>query len=433
MPVQALRIVEADLEAVAATGGGKLGEHVTGERRRVHDVERTCLGGEQRESLVMLRRQDDIRHARVGGGLRPGVRVERDRVELFGELGVFGGRDPIAALDPFADVVHRLPFPTASQEGIEPPVDEHPEPRVAERRKSGLRCGCLLVFRIAPGREPLARRRTRAHALPEPVRIGQHHLAAAKRRRRERNVFRIALILPQQLRPRHRRGKQVCRVGRRLALGLGADQKESRLRGLQGLRRSADDARNGIKPTARNRQGHVRLRSVDEKMQGLPATRPGDLVTADVKLRVGRLAPLQQRLTARQIAEPAHARLAPDLVASEVRPPPPHRHARLDVIAPRLMDDRMQDEAVDPGQERRVARPLEFQRRFRKRAFLRLSRKGLRLQNPVRPSVRAGEEAPVPPVEALQPTRPVIPELRHQAVNVRRDLRRLERPLIGLT
>ena len=72
-----------------------------------------------------------VLHAGVLGELRPSVGVELHRIELPGELLVVRDRDARLVHDPLADAGVALALPFAGRQGVEPPVDEHAEFRLA--------------------------------------------------------------------------------------------------------------------------------------------------------------------------------------------------------------------------------------------------------------------------------------------------------------
>ena len=101
------------------------------ERRGVVDVVRAGLRVEHGEAVVMLRRDHDVLHARILGHLHPCVGVELHRIELRGQLLVVGHRNLAAVHDPLADAADLFAVPGSGGHGVEPPVDEHAEPRLA--------------------------------------------------------------------------------------------------------------------------------------------------------------------------------------------------------------------------------------------------------------------------------------------------------------
>ena len=109
VPVLRLRVVEAEPDAAARARVSELLQDVALERRRVDDVVRARLRLEQREAVVMLRRDHDVLHARVLRELHPLVGVELDRVELRGELLVLASPAPRdAEHHPFAEAERPL-------------------------------------------------------------------------------------------------------------------------------------------------------------------------------------------------------------------------------------------------------------------------------------------------------------------------------------
>src|SRR5437588_9774046 len=79
----------------------------------------------------MLRRDHDVLHPGVLGDAHPGIGVEPDGVEAVHELFVVGDGDVRPAHDPFPDPRDALALVGAGGDGVGPPVDEHPEARVA--------------------------------------------------------------------------------------------------------------------------------------------------------------------------------------------------------------------------------------------------------------------------------------------------------------
>jgi hypothetical protein len=90
----------------------------------------------------MARSDDDVFHA---GGFRdidPRVGVELHRVELWGQLLVFRGRDVFLQHDPLGPGGAGAAWPLAGGHGVESPVDEHSEAGIGEPRHA------LLLFGV---------------------------------------------------------------------------------------------------------------------------------------------------------------------------------------------------------------------------------------------------------------------------------------------
>jgi hypothetical protein len=121
-------VVPAHADAVPIAGLGQLGHDVALEGGG-HDVVVGVLRVEEAEAVVMLARDHDVLHARVTGGPGPLVGVEANRVEPLQELIVGVDRDLRRVPDPLAVVL--LLAPLARGDGVEPPVDEQAEPRLA--------------------------------------------------------------------------------------------------------------------------------------------------------------------------------------------------------------------------------------------------------------------------------------------------------------
>jgi len=87
------------------------------------------LESNRAKAVVVLGRDDDVLHPRILGRADPSVGVELDGIELVHELVVDRERDMGVVPDPLA--IDRLAVPFASRDGVQPPVDEQPEPRLA--------------------------------------------------------------------------------------------------------------------------------------------------------------------------------------------------------------------------------------------------------------------------------------------------------------
>ena len=122
------RVIPADPDSLLRRRARKLFHHVAMERRR-HDVEIGFLRVEQREPIVVLRGDDDVLHARLLGQPDPGVGIEFRGVEAGAEPIVLFERDLRGVADPLSVV--RPPVPLSRRNGVEAPVDEQAEPRLA--------------------------------------------------------------------------------------------------------------------------------------------------------------------------------------------------------------------------------------------------------------------------------------------------------------
>ena len=144
-PVEVLRIVEPEPEAVLPAGLGELAHDVAPERRGVDDVELRDLRAEHREAVVVLRGEDDVLHPGVAGDPHPFVGVEEDRIERLRERRILGVGDAEVGLRPFRDAGHHAPAPLAAEEGVEPPVDHQPVLGLLEPPAGGLQLRFVFV------------------------------------------------------------------------------------------------------------------------------------------------------------------------------------------------------------------------------------------------------------------------------------------------
>src|SRR6266404_728240 len=128
MPVQD-RIVEAEFETLPLRFIRKGPYWIFSVRRGVDYVVLADAAVEHRETVVMLRSDNDVLHAGVFGDSDPLWSVKLNRVELRSEFLVFGARDVGPIHDPLADSFGALSVVLSSGDGIESPVDEHSEPR----------------------------------------------------------------------------------------------------------------------------------------------------------------------------------------------------------------------------------------------------------------------------------------------------------------
>src|SRR5687767_8078496 len=77
----------------------------------------------------MLRRDNDVLHARVLCDSYPLAGVKLNRLELRSELLVLGARNVGPFHDPFADSLRALSFIFSGGDRIKAPMDEHSESR----------------------------------------------------------------------------------------------------------------------------------------------------------------------------------------------------------------------------------------------------------------------------------------------------------------
>src|SRR5207253_11363945 len=107
-------------------------------RRRIDDVVARDLRVEDSEPVVMLRRDHHVLHPGVLGDAHPFIGIEPRGVEAVDELLVVRDGDVTPAHDPFADAGDALALIRTGRDGVSPPVDEHPEARVAPPVHAGV-------------------------------------------------------------------------------------------------------------------------------------------------------------------------------------------------------------------------------------------------------------------------------------------------------
>ena len=117
---------------------GEFLQRVAMEGRGGDDVERVRLGIEHGEAVVVLGGDDDVLHAGGLGQRDDVVRGEAGGVELRCERLVIRDGDGAVVHDPLADAGDLLAVPRAGGHGVESPVDEHAETRVAPPRHAGV-------------------------------------------------------------------------------------------------------------------------------------------------------------------------------------------------------------------------------------------------------------------------------------------------------
>ena len=128
------RVVDAEPEP-GAMGGLRQGlDRVALVRCRVHDVVARDLRVEDREAVVVLGRDDDVLHTGVLGDADPLLGIEAGRVEAMRVLLVLRDRDVRPRHDPLADPGDPLASVRPGRHGVDAPVNEHPEPRLAPPR-----------------------------------------------------------------------------------------------------------------------------------------------------------------------------------------------------------------------------------------------------------------------------------------------------------
>ncbi len=122
-------VVDADAQPFSAEGLHVLADEVP-TRRRARRLVVSEGAVEETEAVVVLRRHDRVAHPRPPGRARPCTRIVAIRGELI-EEGLVGlcGNALVAS--------HPLP---ASRNGIQSPVDEHPESVMAEPFRPARAC-----------------------------------------------------------------------------------------------------------------------------------------------------------------------------------------------------------------------------------------------------------------------------------------------------
>ena len=169
VPVLVLRVVEAELDPRCGARLRQLRQRVAAERRRIDDVVRAARRPEDREPVVVLGGDDQVAHPRLHRQLHPGAGVEAHRVEALGERGVPLARDALAKHDPLADSRHLLALPDAGGDGVQAPVDEHPEARLAPPGQSRV---VHHRGRVAPA-HPVAPAQHLCHWMVRPLSSGR--------------------------------------------------------------------------------------------------------------------------------------------------------------------------------------------------------------------------------------------------------------------
>ena len=147
VPVLRLRVVEAEPDPRLAAFAGQVGHGVAAEGRGIDDVVVAAGGVEQGEAVVVFGSDHDVLLARLLGQSHPGAGIEPRWVEPGGQSLVLRRRNPGPAHDPFGDAGIGLPFPPTAGQGVEPPMDEHPEPG----RPPPLQCVMILGLSSAHG------------------------------------------------------------------------------------------------------------------------------------------------------------------------------------------------------------------------------------------------------------------------------------------
>ena len=129
MPVEAVGVVDAEPQPELAAGRGKFRQRIPPERGRIDDVETGNPRVVHRKPVVVFRREHHVADSGVTEAADDLLRIERRRIELLRQRGIFGIGNPETRLKPLADILHRLPLPDPPGKGVEPPVNEGAEAR----------------------------------------------------------------------------------------------------------------------------------------------------------------------------------------------------------------------------------------------------------------------------------------------------------------
>src|SRR3954468_13449097 len=93
---------------------------------------------EHGEAVVMLGGDHHVLLSGGFSGANPALGIEIDWVKLLRKLFIFRYGNFRAVHDPLADARNLAAFPFARRDRVEPPVNEHPEARIAKPRHSVL-------------------------------------------------------------------------------------------------------------------------------------------------------------------------------------------------------------------------------------------------------------------------------------------------------
>ena len=135
------------MEALLAALVGQRFQKVLAVRRGIDDVVGGGLGVEQAETVVVLRRDDDVLHAGGLGDAHPLGRVVLHGVELLGQGLVFGDGDVGGVHDPFAAAGwDGLALPLAGGMAYSPQWMNMPKRASRHQAMRASRCCCLGVL-----------------------------------------------------------------------------------------------------------------------------------------------------------------------------------------------------------------------------------------------------------------------------------------------
>ena len=121
VPVQ-LRVIEKEFDSLPLALVRKLLERIALERSPVDDVVGRGPRRKHREAVVVTRGDGDVAGSGGLGERHPFVGVELDGIELRGQPLISRRRNLFVLHHPLA----------GAELGVDAPVDEHPEPGVAE-------------------------------------------------------------------------------------------------------------------------------------------------------------------------------------------------------------------------------------------------------------------------------------------------------------
>ena len=124
-------VVETQAQALAPAFGRQVLHRIVMPRRCLDDVVVGHLRIEHRKAVVVLAGDDDVFHPRVFRRLNPLARVELNGVELGGEFLVVGHLHLLVREVPLRDALVALEVGRVGGHGVDAPVDEHPELRLA--------------------------------------------------------------------------------------------------------------------------------------------------------------------------------------------------------------------------------------------------------------------------------------------------------------
>jgi hypothetical protein len=135
-PVLRLRVVDAEQQALLATGVPQLPDYVAMEGRGVHHVVIGHLAVPHGKTIVVLRGDDDVSHASFLCDPRPLVGTEFSRVEHPGNLlAVLRDGDPDVVHQPLAIGTRAASLVLAAECRVDPEMQEQTEGGLAPARQ----------------------------------------------------------------------------------------------------------------------------------------------------------------------------------------------------------------------------------------------------------------------------------------------------------